>query len=149
MGDIGWSGYFRLPVVRTIPSFPSSAFPVVRRHSRHPLFRLPQYDDMRLFYFHKSAWTDAVTFYNSNANGLSFPEAISNYFRGPEGMACGVTSHHNGRYCLQAREECDDTDKVTVPRVSLAVSNFRGMLINRHRVIYHYNSVFRVSADFR
>jgi len=45
-----------------------------------------------------AAWQDAVAYWKAapGRGGLSFPQTISNFFHGPEGMACNLTVDHNG-----------------------------------------------------
>ncbi|KAF5719716.1 glucan endo-1 3-alpha-glucosidase agn1 [Fusarium mundagurra] len=55
------------------------------------------------------AWKDAlVRWENPTIEGqLSFPEAVSNFFHGPENLRCDITTDHNG---CDAFRQCHDTN---------------------------------------
>ena len=56
----------------------------------------------------EDAWTAAINAWNANGgNGLTFPQAISNFFHGPEQMLCGDTSARDG---CSAYTECTDVN---------------------------------------
>lgn len=57
-----------------------------------------------------NAWQDAVNYWKSapGRGGLSFPETISNFFHGPEGMACDLAVDHNG---CSSYTQCQSTNR--------------------------------------
>ncbi|KAK9234065.1 hypothetical protein V1525DRAFT_391821 [Lipomyces kononenkoae] len=84
------------------------------------------------------AWTEAIASYQvGNGGGLIFPEAISNYFHGPESMACGVTSDNNG---CSSFMECQDT---SVPAGYLILNSF--VTLN-NALLNFYDAISRVQV---
>ncbi|KAK9364399.1 hypothetical protein V1509DRAFT_78068 [Lipomyces kononenkoae] len=83
-------------------------------------------------------WTEAIASYQAGDGGsLIFSEAISNYFHGPEGMACGVTSDNNG---CNSYSECTDT---SVPAGYLILNSF--VTLN-NALMNFYDAISRIQT---
>ncbi|XXH02567.1 hypothetical protein Hte_008944 [Hypoxylon texense] len=83
-------------------------------------------------------------FYEQDKTTLTFPEYVSNYFHGPEGMNCGKTAANTG---CESNSECSDVNHPAGYFILNSFVTIHGFLYNAYSACYTAETDMQSSID--